>query len=261
MRREILAISLAIAIITLITSNQLSIYASPTTEDDGWTEGDYEGSPEEQEEQAHDDWEDAGKPGDDNNDNDNGDNDNNDLPRCELGVVVDCIFNDLGQTCEVGSSEDACQDIYGGVQGSPERDQNGQLINKPNPYCDQVDNPKDCWDRRDYDQATGLYPCNDGTQKTDWRDCKDATKKNNDNDGPDKTTTASVPQTQSKVLSVRTCGQIGFQDGDSSMFHLDVYKTCGDSYTDAFINGCEQSYKELGFVFVACDRIVAANID
>lgn len=31
-------ISLALAVITMVTSNQISIYASPTTEDDGWTE-------------------------------------------------------------------------------------------------------------------------------------------------------------------------------------------------------------------------------
>ena len=46
----IMTVSLAVALITMITSNQPSIYASPTTEDDGWTEGDYEGSQEEQEE-------------------------------------------------------------------------------------------------------------------------------------------------------------------------------------------------------------------
>ena len=52
-------VSLAITIITMITSIQLPLYASSTTEDDGWVEGDYEGSPEEQEEQAQEDWEDC----------------------------------------------------------------------------------------------------------------------------------------------------------------------------------------------------------
>ena len=33
-------VSLAVAVLTMVTSNQLSIYASPTTEDDGWVEGD-----------------------------------------------------------------------------------------------------------------------------------------------------------------------------------------------------------------------------
>ena len=71
----IMTVSLAVALITMITSNQPSIYASPTTEDDGWTEGDYEGSSEEQEEQAQEDWEDAGRPGDNDDDDDDDDED------------------------------------------------------------------------------------------------------------------------------------------------------------------------------------------
>ena len=95
MKRVIVTISLAVAILTIITSNQPSIYASPTTEDDGWAEGDYEGSSEEQEEQAQEDWEDAGRPGDDDNDdnnnfnpnNDNNDNSNSDnIPECKRDV-------------------------------------------------------------------------------------------------------------------------------------------------------------------------------
>jgi hypothetical protein len=34
-----------------------------------------------------------------------------------------------------------------------------------------------CHDRMDYDQETGLYPCNDGTQNVRWQDCPDASKK------------------------------------------------------------------------------------
>jgi hypothetical protein len=44
------------------------------------------------------------------------------------------------------------------------------------------------------------------------------------------------------------------------MFKMDVYKICGDNYINGFISGCEQSYKELGFVLVRCDRVVEANI-
>jgi hypothetical protein len=47
---------------------------------------------------------------------------------------------------------------------------------KPLPYCHKV--PDDyqgaCHDILDYDEETGLYPCNDGTQEEDWRDCPDA---------------------------------------------------------------------------------------
>jgi hypothetical protein len=108
----ITTVSLAVALITMITSNQLSIYASPTTEDDGWTEGDYEGSQEEQEERAKDDWEDAGRPGetddvDDENDEDNDDNDDG-LVECEDGSLVEteelCEHSEALVTCSDGSS-------------------------------------------------------------------------------------------------------------------------------------------------------------
>jgi hypothetical protein len=56
---------LTMALVTMMVPDQISTYASPTSEDDGWTEGDYEGSSEEQEEQAQEDWEDAGRPGKD----------------------------------------------------------------------------------------------------------------------------------------------------------------------------------------------------
>jgi hypothetical protein len=39
---------------------------------------------------------------------------NKDLPRCRYLVVRDCILNDLGQTCIVGTDEDVCNDIFYG---------------------------------------------------------------------------------------------------------------------------------------------------
>jgi hypothetical protein len=107
----ITTVSLAVALITMITSNQPSIYASPTTEDDGWTESDYEGSSEEQEEQAREDWEDAGRPGekDDNENENDDDNDNDDgLVQCEDGSLVGteelCEQSETLVTCSDGSS-------------------------------------------------------------------------------------------------------------------------------------------------------------
>ena len=109
----ITTVSLTVVLITMITSNQLTIYASPTTEDDGWTEDDYEGSSEEQEEQAQDDWEDAGRPGetedDDDNENDDDNNDNdNGLFECEDGSLVEteelCEQSEVLITCSDGSS-------------------------------------------------------------------------------------------------------------------------------------------------------------
>ena len=107
----ITTVSLAVAVITMTTSYQPSIYASPTTEDDGWTEGDYEGSQEEQEEQAQEDWGDAGRPGeidDDDNENDDDNNDNDGgLVECEDGSLVEteelCEQSEALVTCSDGS--------------------------------------------------------------------------------------------------------------------------------------------------------------
>lgn len=48
------------------------------------------------------------------------------------------------------------------------------------PYCDtpEGDAAETCHDRDDYDEDTGLYPCNDGSQKSDPDDCPDASKDN-----------------------------------------------------------------------------------
>jgi hypothetical protein len=42
------------------------------------------------------------------------------------------------------------------------------------PYCDEVDNNVACYDRKDYDQTTGLYPCKDGSQVSDPIKCTDS---------------------------------------------------------------------------------------
>ncbi len=56
--------------------------------------------------------------------------------------------------------------------------------NDPNPYCDVVRQDPNyhgsCHDRKDNSETTGLYTCNDGTHKADWRDCKDATTTDGD---------------------------------------------------------------------------------
>ena len=107
---------IAVMTITMITSNQLSMYASPTTEDDGWTEGDYEGSQEEQEEQAQEDWEDAGRPGDNDNDDDNDDNNENqdeETQICPDGSVLP-VDQECPQICPDGSAvqaDEACPSV------------------------------------------------------------------------------------------------------------------------------------------------------
>jgi hypothetical protein len=41
-----------------------------------------------------------------------------DLPICEYNVVKDCVVNEIGQTCMVGTDEDVCQDVFYGYKGS-----------------------------------------------------------------------------------------------------------------------------------------------
>lgn len=110
------------AVLSVMIPLAVSAYAFAETEDDGYTYPD-NSTPKEQHDQDKQEkqmWKDAGKPGDDNNNNNNNDdsksnnNDNKELPRCEYLVVRDCILNDLGQTCIVGTDEDACQDIFYG---------------------------------------------------------------------------------------------------------------------------------------------------
>jgi hypothetical protein len=162
--------SLAMALVAMMAPDQISIYASPTTEDDGWTEGDYEGTLEEQEEQAREDWEDAGRPGeeDDNNDDNDNDNDNNDNNNEDDGPNPYCD--------KVGPNyRGTCHDRLDYYQGGPN---------------------------------DGLYPCNDGTNMYDWRDCKDATKKdtsltnnfNPNNDNNDNSNSDNIPECKRDVL-------------------------------------------------------------
>ena len=35
-----------------------------------------------------------------------------------------------------------------------------------------------CFDRKDYSDVTGLYPCRDGSNVEDWRDCPDGPEAN-----------------------------------------------------------------------------------
>ena len=82
----IATVSLAVIVITLRTSNQLSIYASPTTEDDGYTYPDDSSDEEKEEidEQEQEAWEDAGRPGDRNDDDDEKDKD-------YLFLILTCV--------------------------------------------------------------------------------------------------------------------------------------------------------------------------
>jgi hypothetical protein len=292
----IATVGLAVVVISMMTSNQLSIHASPTTEDDGWTESDYEGSTEEQEEQAQEDWEDAGRPGDD--DNDNNDNDDAkgddgeqiftcsdgstvtedeecpstgpnpycDTPegkaatichdrydtdengvatcndgthkddpkdckdatqkRCEYKVVQDCVLNDLGQTCKVGTSEDACQDIFYGYDGSKY---------KPGEKIGENSNNK-----------------NGGS----------GSKSSSSSSSSSSKTTIINPNADPNAAEVSTCKLNGNTDGLQQKFDSIKYRACGlylnaqISYTDGFVVGCTQ----VGNTQLVCQALVDSSI-
>jgi hypothetical protein len=214
----ITTVILAVALITMITSIQSSIYAA--TEDDGWVEGDYEGSLEEQEEQAQEDWEDAGRPGDTDND-DNDDNDDN---------------------------EDNEEQMFTCSDGSTVTENEECPSTEPNPYCDTGRGKAApvCHDRLDYDQNSGLYPCNDGTSKVDWRDCKDATEDDNDNDN----------NTDSNDNNGKGCYDIGLNDGQNGGYNQNIYNEnadCYGGYYKGFMKGCQDEGNRLGVCQNAAD--------
>lgn len=219
------AVSLAMVLITMITSDQLPIYASPTTEDDGYTYPDdaTEEEKEEIDEREQEAWEDAGRPGDtDNDDNDSGDD-------------GEQIF-----TCSDGST----------VTGDEECPSTG-----PNPYCDKV-GPNyrgSCHDRKDYSESTGLYPCNDGTQKTDWRDCKDATDSNNDDNNNKRIITSSGVQapTPAPITAENSyCYDAGSEENGDPFVSV-LYQNClkanwGEVYYQGMIDGCMERGGNVG---------------
>jgi hypothetical protein len=79
------------------------------------------------------------------------------------------------------SDDDQSQaSINGEIQNRRDLTGNGVIDdNDILPYCDKVpyyagQSVDTCWDRQDASDASGLYPCNDGTYNKNWEDCKDA---------------------------------------------------------------------------------------
>lgn len=97
------------------------------------------------------------------------------LPPCD-GSLQDCVTEN-GDVCLAGASTHECElpnpgdsVVIPGVT-FPEDEEEPSY-----PYCDLLpDGFRDvsCHDRKDYDQETLLYPCNDGTHKERWQDCED----------------------------------------------------------------------------------------
>ena len=103
-----------------------------------------------------------------------------DLPLCD-GSPRDCITND-GNICLEGQGghECECEEDMSDCPNHPSQLEEGPPVvtepREPLPSCNLVPRAAQnfaCHDRRDYDDITGLYPCNDGTQEADFLDCED----------------------------------------------------------------------------------------
>jgi hypothetical protein len=117
----IATVSLAVIVITLTTSNQLSIYASPTTEDDGYTYPDDLSDEEKEEidEQEQEAWEDAGRPGDRNDDDDekdNGGSNNDESPSIENAPALAVQNTAVNETRWYNNCEGGGKQAGGGLQ-------------------------------------------------------------------------------------------------------------------------------------------------
>lgn len=156
-----------------------------------------------------------------------------------------CFDNPNHFACDgkIGTEEDDNEDDPEYGEGSEDDNDND---NGPNPYCDQVgpNHQGPCHDRKDYSDTTGLYHCNDGTQKTDWRDCKDASKVNdNDNDNDND----------------QNCYDGGYEDGQNGPFNKNTFEDCerGNGDNDYYIGfrlGCTNAGNTIDVCESASDR-------
>lgn len=118
-----------------------------------------------------------------------------------------------------------------------------------NPYCDLIsdEDPRSqpCHDRKDYDQDTGLYICNDFSEKEDWRDCPDVS--GYDYDGYKTQNSNFFPEEGTEEFNdIKECVDDGYDDGRNEPFDIDRHDECDvfgylevNPYYDAFINGCQ----------------------
>jgi hypothetical protein len=223
----------------------IQIRAQGTFEDDGEFVPDGEEQTPEQKEEQEQDYDDRDLPkydkdtgtynDDDNNgiDDDSKSNDDDEnLPTCNDSDLQyqqrDCR-SESGQVCEMPDSDDECQsDKPANIRCS-----NGVLAETQEmcptkkPYCDQLDNKQfvnNCFDRKDIDQTTGLYPCNDGSQKANYKDCKDVSgynynnNKNNNDNTKTKTDTNTIvndpPRTTPPANNGKVCSVVEWLNGN-----------------------------------------------
>jgi hypothetical protein len=96
-----------------------------------------------------------------------------------LPIVVYSSTDEREGEAEESESESEPETEEGEPAEKPtEGQENEEQERESLPYCDtsEGDASQSCHDRDDYDEDTGLYPCNDGSQKSNPDDCPDAFK-------------------------------------------------------------------------------------
>jgi hypothetical protein len=228
------------------------------------------------------------------------------LPLCD-GTFQDCVTKN-GDVCVAGTTahECECNDDMSDCQNHTPQEQkecyDGIIVvadqscpppKDPSPYCNTpaAEDSKNCWDVKDYSQDTGLYPCNDGTHKADWKDCvdvsteyKDFCKKNplvkecypnpnnRERNNGEKTKVVhetTVIQSATATATVNTnaadvsnCKLDGSANGILQKFDTPKYLACGlyadgqKAYSDGFVVGCTQ----IGNTQLVCQALVDSSI-
>ena len=224
----------AVMTITMITSSQLSIYASPTTEDDGYTYPDdaTEEEKDEIDEREREAWENAGRPGDDDNDNDN------DIPECQNGVTQECVISEIGLICSPGydlsspsivGGGHACQDIYAGTYES------------------------------ESESESELKTCKDGTLAMSCGMIGYATGSNN---ATETKTPLPTSATETTAADASNCKLDGSADGIQQKFDAAKYQACklhtnnDKIYYDGFVAGC----MNVGNTKLICQTVADSSI-
>ena len=221
-------------------------------EDDGWTEGDYEGSIEKQEEQAQEDWEDAGRPGeiedDDDNENDDDDNDGDDgLIECEDGSLVE-----TEELCEQSEALVQCSDgSYAATLDECPPEPPVICPDGGDPLPDGSCRPVICPDGGD-PLPDGSCPlplpikCGKGTHLENI-ECV----RNKDSGGSSRSSSSSSSSSARATANVigtevSSCRLDGNAHGIQQKFDIAKYQACGlypngqIAYSDGFLVGCTQ---------------------
>jgi hypothetical protein len=237
-------------------------------EDDGWVEGDYEGSSEEQEEQAEEDWEDTGRPGeiedDDDNENDDNVNDRDDkLIECEDGSLVEteelCAQSEALIQCSDGSSAATLDECLPEPVICPD---GGEPL--PDGSCPPVICPDGGEPLPD-----GSCPppppikCGKGTHLENGECIRNKDSGGSSSSGSSSSSSSSAIATATVIgTEVSNCRLDGSSDGIQQKFNSIKYQACGFypnghlAYSDGFITGCTQ----VGNTQVICQSLVDSSI-